>query len=179
MDSENIPADLCDAFRAMQQQVEAAHATWITALTEHRPDLADQLWKLHSRYCDKHERLEALLLLVGVDSALPVLELYPAYEALTSTVATSASVADECNEEASVQLDPHQRAAQTKRRRTRKALLDAALDLIAEGVTTNLMEESASRAGVGAATAYNHFATKDDMIRAVYARLLDPLLSQV
>lgn len=176
MDSENIPNDLRDAFRVMQQQVEAAHATWITALAERRPELADELWGLHNHYCDKHEQLEALLLLIEADTGLPILKLYAAYGALGSPVIKSVLGSDDDSTE---DLDPRQRAALTKRTRTRKALLDSAVQVIAEGTTSHLMEESATRAGVGIATVYNHFATKDDLIRAVYARLLEPLLNQL
>lgn len=176
MDSENIPNDLRTAFRAMQQHVEAAHATWIAALAARRPELADELWKLHSHYCDKHERLEALLLLVGDGAALPILKLYAAYEALGSPAITSVP---DSGDDSTEELDPRQRAALTKRTRTRKALLDSAVQVIAEGTTSHLMEESATRAGVGIATVYNHFATKDDLILAVYARLLEPLLNQL
>jgi tetracycline repressor-like protein len=148
----------------------------IAALAARRPELADELWKLHGHYCDRHERLEALLLLVGVGTTLPILKLYAAYEAFGSPVITSAPDRDD---NATEELDPRQRAALTKRIRTRKALLDSAVQVIAEGTTSRLMEETATRAGIGLATVYKHFATKDDLIRAVYTRLLEPMLNQL
>ncbi|MFB8777138.1 TetR/AcrR family transcriptional regulator [Streptomyces broussonetiae] len=174
MDSDAISDELRDALAAMQQQVSSAHATWIAALARRHPQLAGELWELHDSYCTRHEQLEALLLLLDEDS-LPALKLYQAFGALDSTLITPATDAEQYETEPS-NLDPHQRAAQTKRTRTRRALLEAALSLIAEGVTTSLMEESAARAGIGVATAYKHFATKDDLIRAVYIELLAPAL---
>jgi hypothetical protein len=180
MDSENIPADLRDAFRAMQQQIEAAHATWIKVLAEHSPALADQLRELYNHYCAKHERLQALLLLAAVIPARTASNLRAAYEALDSIAATSTSrEADDHGEENSAEFGPRQRAAQTKRNRTRKALLDAALDLIIEGDTARLVDESAARAGVSVKTLYNHFSTKNELLAAAYKRLLEPLLSQI
>lgn len=176
MDSEIVPNDLRNALRAMQHQVQAAHAAWTKVLAARRPELADRLWELHNHYCDRHERLEALLLLIGIGAENQALELYAAYEALGSPVVASTRGDDG---EVTDELDPRQRAALTKRTRTRKALLEAATSLIAEGVTSRLVEETATRAGVGVATIYNHFSTKDDLIRAVYARLLEPLLNQL
>jgi hypothetical protein len=178
MDSDDIsiPADLHRAYNAMYQQIEVAHATWITTLVERRPELADRLWELHNRYCDRHQRLEALLLLIGVDAELPALELYAAYEALGTPVIASTSDADYDPIE---KLNPYQRAALTKRTRTRKAIIDAATLLMGDGTTSRLMEETAVQAGIGVATVYHHFATKGDLIQAVYARLLEPLLHQI
>ncbi|HEY4418069.1 MAG TPA: TetR family transcriptional regulator, partial [Pseudonocardia sp.] len=57
--------------------------------------------------------------------------------------------------------DPRARAAQTKRDRTRRALLDAADTAFAShGWANARMEDIAAAAGVSAATAYNHFPTK-------------------
>ena len=75
--------------------------------------------------------------------------------------------------------DPRARAAQTKRDRTRRALLDAAVATIgAKGWADTRMEDVAAAAGVSAATAYNHFPSKHVLVGSVYAPLVHPLLTQ-
>jgi AcrR family transcriptional regulator len=72
--------------------------------------------------------------------------------------------------------DPRARAARTKRDRTRRALLDAAdATFGSRGWADTRMEDIAAAAGVSAATAYNHFASKHVLVGAVYGPLLRPL----
>ena len=71
------------------------------------------------------------------------------------------------------------RAAQTKRDRTRAALLSAADPAFAaRGWARTRVEDIASAAGVSSATAYNHFPTKHVLIGQVYAPLLRNLRTQ-
>ncbi|OZM78201.1 TetR/AcrR family transcriptional regulator [Pseudonocardia sp. MH-G8] len=75
--------------------------------------------------------------------------------------------------------DPRARAAQTKRDRTRRALLDAAdATFGARGWANTRMEDIAAAAGVSAATAYNHFPSKHVLVGCVYSPLVHPLLIQ-
>jgi AcrR family transcriptional regulator len=75
--------------------------------------------------------------------------------------------------------DPRARAAQTKRDRTRRALLDAAdATFAARGWASTRMEDVAAAAGVSAATAYNHFPSKHVLVGSVYGPLVRPLLSE-
>jgi AcrR family transcriptional regulator len=75
--------------------------------------------------------------------------------------------------------DPRARAAQTKRNRTRRALLDAAdATFGARGWADTRMEDIAAAAGVSAATAYNHFPSKHALVGCVYDPLVRPLLSE-
>ena len=75
--------------------------------------------------------------------------------------------------------DPRARAAQTKRDRTRRALLDAAdATFGSRGWANTRMEDIAAAAGVSAATAYNHFPSKHVLVGCVYAPLVRPLLSE-
>jgi AcrR family transcriptional regulator len=75
--------------------------------------------------------------------------------------------------------DPRARAAQTKRDRTRRALLDAAdATFGARGWANTRMEDIAAAAGVSAATAYNHFPSKHVLVGCVYGPLVRPLLSE-
>ncbi len=75
--------------------------------------------------------------------------------------------------------DPRARAAQTKRDRTRRALLDAAdATFGSRGWARTRIEDIAAAAGVSAATAYNHFPSKHSLIGHVYGPLIRPLLVQ-
>jgi AcrR family transcriptional regulator len=75
--------------------------------------------------------------------------------------------------------DPRARAAQTKRDRTRRALLDAAdATFGSRGWANTRMEDIAAAAGVSAATAYNHFPSKHVLVGCVYGPLVRPLLSE-
>jgi AcrR family transcriptional regulator len=75
--------------------------------------------------------------------------------------------------------DPRARAAQTKRDRTRRALLDAAeATLSAKGWGNTRMEDVAAAAGVSAATAYNHFPSKHALVGHIYGPLVRPLIVQ-
>lgn len=70
-----------------------------------------------------------------------------------------------------------QRAAETKRRRTRTALLRAASTLFSErGWRDTRLEDVAAAAHVSVATLYNHFGSRQELIGHAYAPLLDPLL---
>jgi AcrR family transcriptional regulator len=75
--------------------------------------------------------------------------------------------------------DPRARAAQTKRDRTRRALLDAAdATFGSRGWARTRIEDIAAAAGVSAATAYNHFPSKHSLIGHVFGPLVKPLLVQ-
>ncbi len=75
--------------------------------------------------------------------------------------------------------DPRARAAQTKRDRTRRALLDAAdATFGSRGWADTRMEDIAAAAGVSAATAYNHFPSKHVLVGCVYGPLVRPLMSE-
>jgi AcrR family transcriptional regulator len=75
--------------------------------------------------------------------------------------------------------DARARAAQTKRDRTRRALLDAAdANFSTRGWARTRMEDIAATAGVSPASAYNHFASKHTLIGHVYAPLVAALVAQ-
>lgn len=71
-------------------------------------------------------------------------------------------------------LSPRQRAAETKRRRTRVALLDAATAVFSEQGWQARMEDVAQRAGIGAATAYNHFPSKVGLMMQTFDYVMQP-----
>ena len=57
-------------------------------------------------------------------------------------------------------------------RRNREIALDAGLELLAEGREVT-MDQVADRAGIGRATLYRHFATREELIQAVLARVVE------
>ncbi|GAA4555995.1 TetR/AcrR family transcriptional regulator [Pseudonocardia xishanensis] len=75
--------------------------------------------------------------------------------------------------------DARARAAQTKRDRTRRALLEAADATFAtRGWARTRMEDIAATAEVSPASAYNHFASKHALIGHVYKPQVDLLVAQ-
>jgi AcrR family transcriptional regulator len=71
------------------------------------------------------------------------------------------------------------RAAETKRARSRAALLEAGGRLFRErGWVGTRMEDIAHEAGLSPATAYNHFESKHHLIGTIYAPIFWPLLEQ-
>jgi AcrR family transcriptional regulator len=75
--------------------------------------------------------------------------------------------------------DPRARAAQTKRIRTRAALVAAAYTAFSRrGWAATRMEDVADAAGVSPATAYNHFPTKHALLGAVYEPHVSTLVEQ-
>ncbi|WP_405970883.1 TetR/AcrR family transcriptional regulator [Streptomyces sp. NBC_00988] len=78
------------------------------------------------------------------------------------------------------ELNRHQRAAETKRRRTREAIISGALDLYGElerGDFTR--DEIAEASGVGTATLHKNFGSKYEVLRLAYERLLSPLVDPI
>jgi AcrR family transcriptional regulator len=77
-------------------------------------------------------------------------------------------------------------AAETKTRherrrsKNREALINAGHKIIAEkGIDAATMAEIAEAADVGAGTAYNHFASKDELVVAVMERVMDRLAIRI
>src|SRR5271170_2399935 len=56
-------------------------------------------------------------------------------------------------------------------RRNREMALDAALELLAEGSEVT-MDQVAERAGIGRATLYRHFSTREELIQAVLEQVI-------
>ena len=75
--------------------------------------------------------------------------------------------------------DARARAGQTKRLRTRRALLDAArAAFTSTGWSGTRLEDVARQAGVSVASTYNHFPTKHGLVASVFAPVLDPRLER-
>ncbi len=74
--------------------------------------------------------------------------------------------------------DRFQKAASTKRRRTVRALVEAALALLEDQSWRDLrMDEVARQAGVSEATAYYHFKTKQELLMAAFDAKSAPLIA--
>ena len=74
---------------------------------------------------------------------------------------------------------PQQRAAETKKRETRRKLMSGAVAVITEQGWQARLEDVAARAGVSAATLYTVFPTKDDLLLALMDEyVVRPLLAE-
>ncbi len=72
-------------------------------------------------------------------------------------------------------LDPERRMPQVKKPEVRARILDAALEVFAtEGFAGAAMTDIAARAGIGTASIYRYYASKDELVAAV----LPPALVQ-
>lgn len=71
---------------------------------------------------------------------------------------------------------PYEQTGRTRQKaRTRTALVDAARELLADGVTPTV-EQAADRAGISRTTAYRYFANQRDLLVATYPALEAPSL---
>ncbi|MFD9431458.1 TetR/AcrR family transcriptional regulator [Streptomyces sp. NPDC060002] len=78
------------------------------------------------------------------------------------------------------EMGPRQKAARTKRERTRELIVVSTLELYdgkTEGDYTR--DEIAAAAGVGVATLHNNFGSKYEVLRAAYDRLLSPVVDTI
>lgn len=77
-------------------------------------------------------------------------------------------------------MTARQRAAETKRRRTRRTVALAALDLYGEADDGDYTREQiAEAADVSVATLYNHFTYKYDILQAAHEQLLAPVIQPI
>ena len=79
------------------------------------------------------------------------------------------------------ELGPRQRAAETKRRRTRERLVRATIDLYSPSgsAPSPTLEEIAEEAGVSLPTLYNHFETRYELHLAAVVQLVEPLVQPI
>ncbi|MEV7165728.1 TetR/AcrR family transcriptional regulator [Streptomyces microflavus] len=78
------------------------------------------------------------------------------------------------------ELTRHQRAAETKRRRTKEAIINGALELY-EGLDLGdfTRDEIAEAAGVGSATLHKNFGGKYEVLKLAHERLLQPIIEPI
>jgi AcrR family transcriptional regulator len=61
----------------------------------------------------------------------------------------------------------------------RRAILDAAREVLAEDAASGSIEQIARRAGVARRTVYGHFPTREDLVRALATTLADEVTEQL
>jgi AcrR family transcriptional regulator len=75
---------------------------------------------------------------------------------------------------------PSETRRDRRKKRNRQALIDAGVRVIAEkGIDAATMNEIAARADVGAGTAYNYFASKDDLAMSVLEEVMRRLAERI
>ncbi|WP_159766060.1 TetR/AcrR family transcriptional regulator [Streptomyces sp. HM190] len=75
---------------------------------------------------------------------------------------------------------PRQRAAETKRRRTRESIVNGTIDLFKDQEHGDYtLGQIAEEAGVGTATIVNNFGTKYEVLRTAHDRLLAPIIEPI
>ncbi|MFE0365398.1 TetR/AcrR family transcriptional regulator [Streptomyces griseoaurantiacus] len=78
------------------------------------------------------------------------------------------------------EMTPQQRAAETKRKRTREWIITSTLDLYGELSDEDFTREQiAEAAGVGLTTLSNHFTLKYEILQAAHDRLLAPIIDPI
>jgi hypothetical protein len=174
MDSDKNDSVVQVAYAAMQRQTTDAYREWTNALAGQCPQVADQLRKLHERQLVRRRKLEALLVLFVANTNLPIEKMYVEYSALLDS--NVGGVEQPAAPDGSECPGPHQRAAQTKRERTRRALVAATVEQITRGVDFRI-DDIARVAGVSVPTLYNYFSTKEELMLAAYEHLLEPVFA--
>jgi hypothetical protein len=136
---------------------------------------AERLRKLSRYLSEKNKCLEALLQRFTRNPTWPIEAMVREYSAVLDAT-DGREYMEQVRRDASADgLDYRQRSARTKRVRTRERLVLAATELVLTGDTDgDLVARTAKLAGLSPATGYNHFNTRNDLLWAVYDRLLHP-----
>lgn len=150
------------------------HNQWITQLAAEFPQAADQLGALADHLQVKHERLAALIRYCAAHPELPMMRMYAEYSAALDAVALEPprEVEPEVSDEEAKLLGPRERAARTKRMRSRARIVKAAETFILSQVPSWTLTEVAVEAGVGVATVHTHFRSRSNVLVVAYERLL-------
>ncbi|MEV6831185.1 TetR/AcrR family transcriptional regulator [Amycolatopsis sp. NPDC051102] len=140
---------------------------------------AERLQKLRLHLADKTKRIEALLQLFATNPTLPIEAMVREYGGVLDATDGRAYLQRVQRDAGADGLGYRQRAARTKRIRTRERLITAATQLVVERRTEggNFLEAVARVSGVSVPTISNHFPSKNDLLWAVYDRLLQPILN--
>jgi hypothetical protein len=149
-------------------------SNWLSSLAEEFPQSADQIGALAKHLLDKQECLARLIRFCAARPELPMMRMYAEYGAALDAVALEpprGEAEPELTDEEAAELEPRERAARTKRLRTRTRAIGTAVKLILEGSPWKI-EQLAEKAGVGAATIHTHFSTRSRVIVAAYDELL-------
>ncbi|WP_239310632.1 TetR/AcrR family transcriptional regulator [Frankia sp. Cj3] len=137
---------------------------------------AERLQKLNRYLEEKNRRLNALIQLCAQHPVWPI-------EAMVREYSAALDVTDErlwteqghgTNADG---LGPRQRSGRTRRTRTRDNLILIATRLVVQR-RPFLLKDLANPPEVARPTVYLHFRTKEELLCAVYDRLIQPILNQ-
>lgn len=124
---------------------------------------------------EKNRRLDALLQLFRQTPSLPIEAMVREYSTVLDAT-DGHEYLEQVQQDASTEgLGYRQRSARTKRIRTRERLISTTQGLVIRREPFRL-QDVADLAGVGVATLYSHFKTKNDLLWAVYDSLVQPIL---
>lgn len=147
---------------------------WASRLADAYPEAAEQVEKLATHLMAKQERLFNLIQFCSAHPELDMMRMYVEYNAALDAVALEPpkGAEPEVSDEEAKALPHRQRAARTKRIRTRKAILKTAAELISAPSHWG-RDELAFTAGVSVATLANYYATRNQLVAAAYEFLID------
>jgi hypothetical protein len=150
-----------------------AHTHCFDQLASEYPRAAEQLNVLTKHLAIKHERLAALVRFCAAHPELPMMRMYAEYSTALDAVALEPprEEAQEVSDEEAARLSPRERAARTKRIRTRLRVVETASGFILERDSWRI-EELAAEAGIGEATVHNRFHSRSGVVVAAYGHLL-------
>lgn len=132
---------------------------------------AERLRKLNRYLEEKNRRLNALIQLFAQHPAWPIESMVREYSTILDATDGHEYVKQVRLDASADGLDYRQRSARTKRVRTRDRLICTATRLVVRREPFRL-QDLADLADVGVATVHSHFRTKNQLLWAVYDRLL-------
>lgn len=138
--------------------------------------VAERLQELSHFLQEKDRRLRALLQLFSANPTLPIEGMVREYSGVLDATDGQVYLEQVRGDAGAEGLNSRQRAARTKRIRTRDRLVSAAEQAVVLGQTSGsyFFERVAAISGLSVATIFNHFATKNELLWAAYDRLLQP-----
>lgn len=147
---------------------------WLSGLAEEFPQSADQIGALAEHLLDKQDRLARLIRFCVAHPELPMMRMYAEYGAALDAVALEPprEVEPEVTDEEAAELHPRERAARTKRLRSRRKIAEAAALLARENPQVWKVEDVVPVSGVSLPTLYNHFFNRQRLTVAAYDHLV-------
>ncbi|WP_410641222.1 TetR/AcrR family transcriptional regulator [Amycolatopsis sp. lyj-346] len=138
----------------------------------------ERLQELRCFLQEKNRRIDALLQLFSQDPTLPIEAMVREYGSVLDSTDGHDHTERVGRDECANGLEYRQRGARTKRVRTRERIISAATELVVQRESFRL-QDLAELAKVGVATLRFHFSTKDELLWAVYDRLVQPILNPI
>ncbi len=150
------------------------HSNWLSDLAEAFPESVDQLGALAEHMFAKQEKLATLIRFCAARPELPMMRMYAEYSAALDAVALEPAreVETEVSDEEAKLLGSRQRAARTKRLRSRAWIVKTVATLIAENAGEWRLDEVPALSGMSNATLHNHFRSRSQLAAAAYDHLI-------